>query len=171
MGAAGKFWHDFGCSVISRNSDTFRRISSRLVPAFGVCAGIGLMGSTSLPAQDPPIPQGDLTFVENHEAADPGFSHLLDRLENGRVGRAGVNLREEGAATSGIRPEVGMTLREMERKLIATTFARCGGNRERTAGILRIGLRTLSGKLREYGYPPRGGPGSNRTAAKQRRAA
>lgn len=56
---------------------------------------------------------------------------------------------------------VGMTLREMERKLIESTFARCNGNRERTAQILKIGLRTLSGKLREYGYPPRGGPGSN----------
>jgi DNA-binding NtrC family response regulator len=50
----------------------------------------------------------------------------------------------------------------MERRLIETTFARCGGNRERTAKALKIGLRTLSGKLREYGYPPRGGPGSNR---------
>lgn len=56
---------------------------------------------------------------------------------------------------------VGMTLREMERKLIESTFCRCNGNRERTAQILQIGLRTLSGKLREYGYPPRGGPGSN----------
>lgn len=56
----------------------------------------------------------------------------------------------------------GLTLRAMERKLIETTFARFGGNRERTAQALRIGLRTLSGKLREYGYPPRGGPGSNR---------
>jgi DNA-binding NtrC family response regulator len=56
---------------------------------------------------------------------------------------------------------VGMTLREMERKLIESTFSRCNGNRERTAQILQIGLRTLSGKLREYGYPPRGGPGSN----------
>ncbi len=56
---------------------------------------------------------------------------------------------------------MGMTLREMERKLIESTFARCNGNRERTAQILKIGLRTLSGKLREYGYPPRGGPGSN----------
>ncbi len=55
----------------------------------------------------------------------------------------------------------GMTLKEMERKLIETTFARCEGNRERTAQTLKIGLRTLSGKLREYGYPPRGGPGSN----------
>jgi DNA-binding NtrC family response regulator len=56
----------------------------------------------------------------------------------------------------------GLTLREMERKLIETTFARFHGNRELTARALRIGLRTLSGKLREYGYPPRGGPGSNR---------
>jgi DNA-binding NtrC family response regulator len=56
----------------------------------------------------------------------------------------------------------GMTLREMERKLIEATFNRYAGNREMTAKALQIGLRTLSGKLREYGYPPRGGPGSNR---------
>lgn len=56
----------------------------------------------------------------------------------------------------------GMTLREMERKLIEATFNRFGGNRELTAKALKIGIRTLSGKLREYGYPPRGGPGSNR---------
>jgi DNA-binding NtrC family response regulator len=58
-----------------------------------------------------------------------------------------------------------LTLREMERKLIEATFNRFGGNREMTAKALQIGLRTLSGKLREYGYPPRGGPGSNRRAA------
>ena len=62
----------------------------------------------------------------------------------------------------------GLTLREMERKLIEATFNRFGGNRELTAKALKIGIRTLSGKLREYGYPPRGGPGSNR---KQNRAA
>ncbi len=56
----------------------------------------------------------------------------------------------------------GLTLREMERKLIEATFNRYAGNREMTAKALQIGLRTLSGKLREYGYPPRGGPGSNR---------
>ncbi len=63
----------------------------------------------------------------------------------------------------------GLSIKEMERKLIETTFARYSGNREKTARSLEIGLRTLSGKLREYGYPPRGGPGSNRkddTAAK-----
>lgn len=61
-----------------------------------------------------------------------------------------------------------LTLKEMERKLIEATFNRFGGNRELTAKALQIGIRTLSGKLREYGYPPRGGPGSNR---KQNRAA
>lgn len=55
----------------------------------------------------------------------------------------------------------GVTLAQMERQLIEATFARCAGNRELTAQTLQIGLRTLSGKLREYGYPPRGGPGSN----------
>ena len=55
----------------------------------------------------------------------------------------------------------GVTLAQMERQLIEATFARCAGNRELTAQTLQIGLRTLSGKLREFGYPPRGGPGSN----------
>lgn len=55
----------------------------------------------------------------------------------------------------------GLSLRMMERKLIESTLARYCGNREKTAKQLQIGVRTLSGKLREYGYPPRGGPGSN----------
>ncbi len=59
---------------------------------------------------------------------------------------------------------ISLSLREMERKLIETTFTRFNGNRELTARALKIGLRTLSGKLREYGYPPRGGPGSNRVS-------
>lgn len=65
---------------------------------------------------------------------------------------------------------VGITLREMEQKLIESTFARCGGNRENTAQMLDIGLRTLSGKLRSYGYPPRGGPDSKRKFTVRRAA-
>jgi DNA-binding NtrC family response regulator len=76
----------------------------------------------------------------------------------------------EGESTSVSGGASGMTLREMERKLIETTFNRCRGNREQTAQTLSIGLRTLSGKLREYGYPPRGGPGSN-VPLEQRKAA
>jgi DNA-binding NtrC family response regulator len=43
----------------------------------------------------------------------------------------------------------------MERKLIEATLERFGGHRARTAEALGIGLRTLSGKLKQYGYAPR----------------
>jgi DNA-binding NtrC family response regulator len=50
---------------------------------------------------------------------------------------------------------VGLSLHEMERKLIEATLERFDGHRARTAEALGIGLRTLSGKLKEYGYAPR----------------
>jgi DNA-binding NtrC family response regulator len=49
----------------------------------------------------------------------------------------------------------GMTIDEAERQLIVATLERCGGHRARAAEALGIGLRTLSGKLRSYGYAPR----------------
>jgi DNA-binding NtrC family response regulator len=50
---------------------------------------------------------------------------------------------------------VGLNLQEMERKLIEATLTRFGGHRAKAAAALGIGIRTLSGKLREYGYAPR----------------
>ncbi|HEV3022376.1 MAG TPA: sigma-54 dependent transcriptional regulator, partial [Pirellulales bacterium] len=50
---------------------------------------------------------------------------------------------------------VGLSLREMERKLIEATLEHFEGHRARTAEALGIGIRTLSGKLKEYGYAPR----------------
>jgi DNA-binding NtrC family response regulator len=59
----------------------------------------------------------------------------------------------------GTSPEVevpvGLSLQEMERKLIEATLEQCGGHRAKTAEALGIGVRTLSGKLRQYGYAPR----------------
>ena len=52
----------------------------------------------------------------------------------------------------------GMSLESMERKLIEATLAQFGGHRAKTAAALGIGLRTLSGKLRLYGYAPREKP-------------
>ncbi|MEX2092338.1 MAG: sigma-54 dependent transcriptional regulator [Pirellulales bacterium] len=49
----------------------------------------------------------------------------------------------------------GTTLDEAERRLIETTLAQYHGHRAKTAEALGIGLRTLSGKLRQYGYAPR----------------
>jgi transcriptional regulator with PAS, ATPase and Fis domain len=50
---------------------------------------------------------------------------------------------------------VGLSMQEMERKLIEATLERFDGHRAKTAEALGIGIRTLSGKLREYGYAPR----------------
>ena len=50
---------------------------------------------------------------------------------------------------------MGISLQEMERKLIESTLEKFGGHRAKTAEALGIGLRTLSGKLRQYGYAPR----------------
>ena len=50
---------------------------------------------------------------------------------------------------------VGMSLEQMERKLIEATLAHFDGHRAKTAEALGIGLRTLSGKLKSYGYRPR----------------
>ena len=47
------------------------------------------------------------------------------------------------------------SLEEMERRLIEATLEQFGGHRERTAKALGIGVRTLCGKLRQYGYAPR----------------
>jgi transcriptional regulator with GAF, ATPase, and Fis domain len=51
--------------------------------------------------------------------------------------------------------DADVTLNEMERRLIVATLKRCDGHRAKAAEALGIGLRTLSGKLREYGYAPR----------------
>ncbi|MBL9094130.1 MAG: sigma-54-dependent Fis family transcriptional regulator [Planctomycetaceae bacterium] len=48
--------------------------------------------------------------------------------------------------------EVGLSLHEMERRLIEATLDRFGGHRARTAEALGIGLRTLTAKIKEYGY-------------------
>ena len=50
---------------------------------------------------------------------------------------------------------VGTSLDDMERSLIVATLEHYGGHRQKTADALGIGVRTLSGKLRTYGYAPR----------------
>jgi DNA-binding NtrC family response regulator len=50
---------------------------------------------------------------------------------------------------------VGMKLDEMERRLIESTLDQFHGHRAQTAKALGIGIRTLTNKLRAYGYAPR----------------
>lgn len=56
---------------------------------------------------------------------------------------------------SSVTAEAGVSLAEMERKMIIATLERYDGHRQKTADALGIGVRTLSGKLRSYGYAPR----------------
>ena len=49
----------------------------------------------------------------------------------------------------------GMKLEDMERKLIEATLDHYDGHRARAAQALGIGIRTLTNKLRLYGYAPR----------------
>jgi DNA-binding NtrC family response regulator len=49
----------------------------------------------------------------------------------------------------------GMSLQEMERKLIEATLEYFEGHRLKAAQALGIGVRTLTNKLRAYGYAPR----------------
>lgn len=50
---------------------------------------------------------------------------------------------------------VGSSLEEVERAMIVATLEHYEGHRAKTAEALGIGVRTLSGKLRSYGYAPR----------------
>jgi DNA-binding NtrC family response regulator len=61
--------------------------------------------------------------------------------------------------------EAGLSMDEMERRLIESTLARFDGHRVKTAQALGIGLRTLSGKLKSYGYAPRERPSARLSAA------
>ncbi len=56
------------------------------------------------------------------------------------------------------KSENTLSMQEMERKLIENTLDRFGGHRAKTAAALGIGVRTLSGKLKLYGYSPRAKP-------------
>ncbi|HEV2398295.1 MAG TPA: sigma-54 dependent transcriptional regulator [Candidatus Sulfotelmatobacter sp.] len=50
-----------------------------------------------------------------------------------------------------LRP--GVTLGEMERKLVEMTLQATGGNRSRAAELLGVSLRTVRNKVRNYGLP------------------
>lgn len=56
-----------------------------------------------------------------------------------------------GEATTDALP-LGISLQEMERRMIEATLERYSGHRAKTAQALGIGLRTLTTKLKEYGH-------------------
>jgi DNA-binding NtrC family response regulator len=75
---------------------------------------------------------------------------LIDPTGSG-AGASGPHAPTEpaDAITAGVR------LEDMERRLIEATLEHFGGHRAKAAQALGIGIRTLTNKLRQYGYAPR----------------
>ena len=78
-----------------------------------------------------------------------------DRVTADELRRWLISSPEQADETTEKSVPVGISLEEMERRLIEATLDHYGGHRARTAKALGIGIRTLSGKLRQYGYAPR----------------
>ncbi|HEX4142898.1 MAG TPA: sigma-54 dependent transcriptional regulator [Pirellulales bacterium] len=66
-----------------------------------------------------------------------------------------IQAGETRSSGSDSTESMGLRLEDMERKMIEATLDRYAGHRAKTAEALGIGLRTLSGKLKGYGYAPR----------------
>ncbi len=60
------------------------------------------------------------------------------------------HLREQKPSADGVSLRVGMTMEDVEKTIIEKTLQSTGYNKEKTAEILRIGLRTLYRKIKEY---------------------
>jgi DNA-binding NtrC family response regulator len=87
-----------------------------------------------------------------------GLPIAADQLREWLVDASGqrhVAAQSTTATTPSSLIEPTGNLDEMERKLIEATLERFDGHRAKTAQALGIGIRTLSGKLKAYGYAPR----------------
>jgi len=62
-------------------------------------------------------------------------------------------LLPDPAAAGDVCLRPGVSLGEMERKLVEITLAATGGNRSRAAELLGVSLRTVRNKVRSYGLP------------------
>jgi DNA-binding NtrC family response regulator len=87
-----------------------------------------------------------------------GRKVTADDLRLWLIDPTGSSLPAEGAneeAKSTNTIPVGTRLEDMERRLIEATLEHFGGHRAKAAQALGIGIRTLTNKLRLYGYAPR----------------
>jgi DNA-binding NtrC family response regulator len=68
--------------------------------------------------------------------------------DDDEAGEAGQNKRKLDD-----RMRAGVSLENMERKLVEMTLEATGGNRSRAAELLGVSLRTVRNKVRDYGLP------------------
>lgn len=90
---------------------------------------------------------GNIRELENAIARAALISHECPRIEAEHLVFDGVE--NMGGQNEEAMP-VGVTLREMEKRLIIRTLKTCNGNRTHAAKALDISVRTLRNKLNEY---------------------
>ncbi len=93
------------------------------------------------------ITRANVLFAEQAVQADDLLPWLIDAETVGHESQAELLAHEVKWA--------GLKLDEMERRLIEATLDHFDGHRAKTAEALGIGIRTLSNKLKAYGYEPR----------------
>jgi DNA-binding NtrC family response regulator len=96
-------------------------------------------------------------IITRASVLNAGAPIAADELRPWLIDAAGAKLHpyEEAPEETDDEVPVGLSLDAMEQKLIQATLDHYEGHRAKTAQALGIGIRTLSGKLKEYGYAPR----------------
>jgi len=95
---------------------------------------------------------GNVRELENVIRRELAFA--VGTTLEGCGGMLGADLQEEGTADdASCRP--GLTLQEMERRLLEATLEATGGNRTKAAALMGVSLRTVRNKIREFGLPAR----------------
>jgi DNA-binding NtrC family response regulator len=93
-------------------------------------------------------------LTQGGEIAAAEIQPWMQQPETVDAARLGDTVFDANACDSAA-PLAGARLEDLERTTIVATLQKFGGNRAQTAAALGIGVRTLSGKLRAYGFAPR----------------
>jgi two-component system response regulator FlrC len=142
-----RYGSELGCGGLIASPEAMERLCSHSWPG-NVRELENTIQRIAALATDPVIEASDVflsepvEFEETHSAPDD-------------------DARDISSAVSSVSPEEkfslssGMTMREMEKRLICQTLADTGGNRTHAARSLGISLRTLRNKLNEFGLTVR----------------
>lgn len=102
---------------------------------------------------------GNVREVENlttrASVLNSGHPITADELRPWLMDSPNSSIMENLSSGSEEAIHVGTNLADMERRLIEATLEHFGGHRAQTASALGIGVRTLTNKMRSYGYAPR----------------
>jgi DNA-binding NtrC family response regulator len=94
---------------------------------------------------------GNVRELENAIRRELAFA--VGTTLEGYGGVLGSDLQEKEREEEVVK--AGVTMQEMERRLLEATLDATGGNRTRAAVLMGVSLRTVRNKIREFGLAPR----------------